>query len=150
MHYSCLRRPLITCHSWKRKQSISYWMTQRHNKFDWKLFSWGCRHLESETLIRHHNCETNSTQSTLHVLYIPIGSDELQVFILGQRSNLQQTICHTCAPHVRGFLHFCLPYAKHLQTFLVVIYLCYIAQCRLKSVGFTTSRKINSLRELRN
>ena len=34
--------------------------------------------------------------------------------------------------------------------FLVVIYQRYIAQCRLKSVGFTTSRKINSLRVLRN
>ena len=28
--------------------------------------------------------------------------------------------------------------------FLVVIYRRYIAQCRLKSVGFTTSRKTNS------
>ena len=30
------------------------------------------------------------------------------------------------------------------------IYRRYIAQCRLKSVGFTTSRKINSLRVLRS
>ena len=34
--------------------------------------------------------------------------------------------------------------------FLEVIYRRYIAQCRLKSVGFTTSRKIKSLRVLRN
>ena len=32
-----------------------------------------------------------------------------------------------------------------LFLFLVVIYRRYIAKCRLKSVGFTTSRKINSL-----
>ena len=37
-----------------------------------------------------------------------------------------------------------------LFLFLVVIYRRYIAQCRLKSVGFTTSRKNNSLRVLRN
>ena len=37
-----------------------------------------------------------------------------------------------------------------LFLFLVVIYRRYIAQCRLKSVGFTTRRKINSLRVLRN
>ena len=37
-----------------------------------------------------------------------------------------------------------------LLLFLVVIYRRYIAQCRLKSVGFTTIRKINSLRVLRN
>ena len=32
--------------------------------------------------------------------------------------------------------------------FLVVVYRRYIAQCRLKSVGFTTSRKMNSLRDI--
>ena len=37
-----------------------------------------------------------------------------------------------------------------LFLFLVVIYRRYIAQCGLKSVGFTTSRKINSFRVLRN
>ena len=36
-----------------------------------------------------------------------------------------------------------------LFLFLVVSYRRYIAQCRLKSVGFTTSRKINSFRVLR-
>ena len=34
--------------------------------------------------------------------------------------------------------------------FLVVIYRRYIAQCRLKSIRFTTSRKINTSRVLRN
>ena len=37
-----------------------------------------------------------------------------------------------------------------VRLFLVVIYRRYIAQYRLKSVWFTTSRKINSLRVLRN
>ena len=37
-----------------------------------------------------------------------------------------------------------------LLLLVVVIYRRYIAQCRLKSVGFTTSRKINSLRVSRN
>ena len=39
---------------------------------------------------------------------------------------------------------------RFLFLFLVVIYRRYIAQCRLKSVRFTTSRKINSLIGLRN